>query len=136
MPDVLSAAAASAAAKAVTDLLDAGSGPGRLIIYDATAGVPETVAEPAKGLMLAALPLSKPAFGAGPEPGERESAAIRSAAAAETGTAAYFRLADSNGVAVIQGSVGTADADLCLKSIQLQAGADVAVAGITYTQPG
>jgi hypothetical protein len=134
VPNTLSNAAANASSKAVTDLLDAGAGAGSLIIYDDSAGVPATVDADATGVVLATLPLSKPAFTTGTT-GERVAASIGTEAASATGTAAYCRFTDSNGVAVIQGSVGVSGAALNIASVALQEGADVEVTAFTYTQP-
>lgn len=135
MSNTLSNAAAAAAAKAVTDLLDAGSGAGTLVIYDNSAGVPATVDATATGVLLATLTLSKPAFTTGGSSGVRNAASIATATAAATGTAAYFRCRDSTGTAVFQGTVGTSGAALDLNSTGIASGATVAVSSLTYTQP-
>jgi hypothetical protein len=135
VPTNLSDAAASAAAKAVTDLADAGTGAahGSLAIYSGTE--PASASSALSGnTLLASLPLSNPAFTTGAT-GARNAGAITTAAAVATGTATFCRFLDRDGNAVFQGTVGTSGADLNLGSTSLQSGASVSVTSFTYTQP-
>jgi len=134
----ISNAAAKAACDAVVDLLDAGAGAGKLQIYDGAqpANPDEAVGAQTK---LAELTLNDPAFGdaADDTPGGKATAnAITDDSDADaTGTAAWFRAVDSDGNAVIDGSVGTADADLILDSVSITAGQTVKVTSWTVTMP-
>jgi predicted amidohydrolase YtcJ len=63
------------------------------------------------------------------------NAITQDASANATGTASWFRLFQSNGTtAVMDGSVGTADANLILNSVAISAGAAVSVTGFTITE--
>lgn len=53
-----------------------------------------------------------------------------------TGTAAWFRIVQSNGTTfVLDGSVGTSAADLILNSLAIAAGAQVSISSFTVTAP-
>jgi hypothetical protein len=134
----ISNAAAIAACNAIVDLIDAGAGAGLLRIYDGTQATDPDTAVGAQTL-LAELTLSDPAFGAAADaaPGGRATAsAITSDASANaTGTASWFRIVDSNGLAIIDGSVGTSGADLNLNTVSIVSGASVAVTSWTFTVP-
>ena len=134
----ITTAARNAAADAVVDLVDAGDAPGQLRIYSGTP--PADVNAALSGnTLLASLTLSDPAFGAAAA-GVATAAAISDDTSADaTGTATFHRIGSVNaGVfsPVIQGSVGTSDADLVLNSTALTAGGTVAVSSYTYTQAG
>ncbi len=123
---------------AIVDSVDAGAGAGILRIYSGT--VPANV-DTALGaqVILAELTMSDPAFGAAVDanPGATATAnAIADDTAANaTGTASFFRIFDSNGVARIQGTCGTSSAELILNSVAIQAGALVEVLSLTVTMP-
>ena len=127
-------AAASAAADAVVDLCDAGAGAATLRIYD---GTPPATADTALSgnNLLAQLTMSDPAFGAASNGVATASAITQDSSADATGTASFFRILDSNGTVVIQGTVGTATSDLVLNTVSIVAGATVSVTSLTYTQP-
>ena len=59
--------------------------------------------------------------------------AIGSATAGNTSTATWFRLASSGGTAVVDGSVGTASADLILNSTSITSGQTVSITALTVT---
>lgn len=131
-------AAQSAAANAVTLLVDAGSLAGRLRIYGGTA--PANVNTALTGqTLLADLAMSDPAFGAASS-GVSTAAAITSDTSADaTGTAVFMRVGSWDGATftpVIQGSVGTSGCDLNLSSTSITLGGTVAVSSLTYTQVG
>ena len=134
----ISNAAAIAACNAIVDLLDAGAGAATVKIYDGSQPADPDTAVGAQTL-LAELTCSDPAFGnaADAAPGGRATAAAvtSDASANATGTAAWFRAADSNGVAIIDGSVGTSGADMNLDSVSIVAGVEVAVTSWTVTMP-
>lgn len=130
----LSNAARSAAADAVVDLIDAGAGAGKLRIYDGTqpAG-PDTAVS--SQVLLAELTFGDPAFGAASNGVATANAITADASANATGTATWFRVLDSNNVAICDGSVGTSSADLVLNTASIVSGAQVSVTSLTYTQP-
>ncbi len=134
----ISNAAAIAACNAVVDLLDAGAGAALLRIYDGTQPTNPDVAITTE-VLLAELTYSDPAFGAAADatPGGRAtaSAITDDSSANATGTASWFRTVDSNGLAVIDGSVGTSGADLNLNTVSITSGATVSVSSHTVTMP-
>ncbi len=134
----ISNAAAIAACNAVVDLLDAGAGAALIRIYDGTQPTNSDVAISTQTL-LAELTCSDPAFGAAADaaPGGRAtaSAITDDSSANATGTASWFRAVDSNGLAVLDGSVGTSGADLNLNTVSITSGATVSVSSWTVTMP-
>ena len=134
----ISNAAAKAAADAVVDLIDGGAGAGTLKIYDGSQPTNPDVAVSTQTL-LATLTFSDPAFGAaadGAPGGVATADSITDDSSADaTSTAAWFRVADSNGVAVIDGSVGTSGADLNLNTTSIVTGAVVSITAYTVTMP-
>lgn len=57
-------------------------------------------------------------------------------AANASGVATWFRLTTSGGTAVLDGSVGTASADLILNTTSIVSGGPVSVTALTITAPG
>jgi len=85
-------------------------------------------------VVLAQLTCGTP-FAAGASGGVLTANAITTDSSADaTGTATFFRITDSGGTAVIQGSVGTSGADLILNSTGISAGASVSVTSMTITE--
>lgn len=134
----ISNAAAKAMLDALTALINAGAGAGKLRIYSGTKPTNPDVAIGAQ-VLLAELTLSDPAFTAATDanPGALATASAISddTSANNTGTATWFRVVDSNDVAIIDGSVGTSSADLILDDTALVSGQTVKVTSWTITQP-
>jgi len=134
----ISNVAALAACNAIVDLLDGGAGAGLLRIYDGTQPANVDTAITSQ-VLLAELTCSDPAFGAAadaaPNATATASAITSDTSANATGTATWFRAVDSNGLGIIDGSVGTASADLILDSVSITAGQTVAVNSWTFTVP-
>jgi hypothetical protein len=136
----LSNAAAIAACDAIVDLIDGGSGAGKLRIYDGSQPANPDVAVSTQTL-LAEIELNDPAFGSAADgtPGGVATAdvdpALTDSSANDTGTAAWFRVVDSDNTAIIDGSVGTSDADLILNTTSIVAGAAVTISSWTFTVP-
>lgn len=125
----LANAQASRAADAVTARLNSGY----LRIY---SGSQPTDADTALGAQtkLAELRFNATAFGAASN-GVAAANAIVSDTATVAGTAAWFRLLESDGTTVVcDGSVGTGTNDLVLDSVTITTGGTVAVTAFTYTQ--
>lgn len=107
----ISNAAAIAAANAIVDLVDLGSGTseGRFLVY--AGSVPaDADASIGAATLLATLLMSNPAFGAASDaaPG---AVAVAAAVADDVdadadGTPSFFRIVDRDGTAIMQGSVG------------------------------
>jgi hypothetical protein len=134
----LSNAAAKAACDAIVDLIDGGAGAGTIKIYTTAQATDPDTAIGAQTL-LGTLTFSDPAFGnaADANPGGRATAsAITDDSSADaTGTAVWFRCADSNDVAVIDGSCGTSGADMNLNTVAIVAGAAISITSHTITMP-
>jgi len=134
----ITTAARSLAADAVVDLVDAGGSAGELRIYGGTK--PGDVNAALSGnTLLAALPMSDPAFGAAASGVATASAITSDTSADATGTATFFRIGSVNTgtfTPTMQGDVGTSGADLNLSSVSITAGGTVSVSSFTYTQAG
>lgn len=130
----LATAVASSMANVVTAAVDAGAAAGTLTVY--TGGKPATVETAATGTLLATFTLTDPAAAAA----VATVATFNfdpdlSATVAASGTAGWFRIADSNGVGVLDGTVGTAGADLTFSTVAWVSGGTVALTTGTVTQP-
>lgn len=133
----ISNTAAIAACDAIVDLLDLG-GAGTLQIYDGSQPTNPDVAISDQNL-LAELSLTSPAFGDAVDdtPGGKATAnaVTGDSDANATGTASWFRALNGGGTGVIDGSVGTSDADLILDSVSITSGQTVNVSSWTVTMP-
>ena len=108
---------------------------GLLRIY---AGTQPANADAALGgaTLLAELTMNATAFAAASGGSASANAITGDTSANATGTAAFFRLFESDGTTlVMDGSVGTSDANLVLNSTALQAGAAVNVTSFSVTLP-
>lgn len=130
----LSTRSRNAAADAVVDTTDAGAGAGRLRIFTGTQ--PASANDAATGTLLADVVLADPAFGAAAtgtaaltDPGPVTGAAA--------GIAGWFRILDSDLVAVMDGSVTATGAggDLTLSNTNIAAGQSVDITGGSVTMP-
>lgn len=134
----ISNAAAIAACNSIVDLIDAGASAGKIRIYDGTRPADPDTAVSTQTL-LAELTFSDPAFGnaADGAPGGVATASSITAdsSANATGTASWFRVVDSDGLAIFDGDVGTSGSDLNLSSVSITSGDNVAVTSFTYTMP-
>ena len=134
----ISNAGAIAACDSVVDLLDGGAGAALIRIYDGAKPTNPDVAIDTQTL-LAELTCSDPAFGDAQDgaPGgvATANAITDDTSANATGTATWFRAVDSNGVGVIDGTVGTSGADLNLNTVEIITGATVSVSSWTVTMP-
>jgi hypothetical protein len=129
----LTNAAASAAADAVVDRIDAG-GAGTIKIYTGTIPTDADTAVGAQTL-LATLTFSATAFGAASN-GVATAAAITSDTSADaTGTAAWARIANGSGTTQMDVTVGTSGDDINFNTVSFVTGATVAITALTYTQP-
>lgn len=130
----LTNAAASAAADAVVDLIDAGAGAGTIKVYTATIPTDANTAIGAQTL-LATLTFSDPAFGSASNGVATASAITSDSSADATGTAAWARIADSNGTTIMDVTVGTSGEDINFNTVSFVSGAVIAISSLTYTQP-
>lgn len=93
---------------------------------------------PADGAVLAVFALPNPAFGAAVN-GVAPLNAVAAVVAAATGVAAWFRMyrsAANGSTAELDGTVGTANADMIIDAANVQQNAHVQINSFTYTQQG
>ena len=96
----------------------------------AKPATPETAAS---GTLLVTIAISGSFTSTG---GVLTAADPAAAAPAASGTAGYFRLKQSGGTAVLDGTVGTSAADLILGSTTITTGVNVDLGVPTFTVPG
>lgn len=116
-------------------LLDAGSGPGTVKIYTGTQ--PATAATAASGTLLATLTLSDPAFADAANGVSAVQPVTEDSSADASGTAGWFRAADSTGATCWDGSVGAtgSGADMTLANPALIQGGVVDIDTWQVSQP-
>ena len=121
----LSDAVRTAMCNAAVDLLDAGSGAGKILYYDGT--IPASVAT-AVGTqnLLGTHTFSDPAFDAA-DAGTASIGTVTGANAIYTSTATWARLTDSDDVAVIDLSVGVSGAAINLETTSFTSGTAIPV---------
>lgn len=130
----LSNAARNAAADAVVDLLDGGSGAGLLKIYSGTMpATPDTAIS--DQVLLATLTFSDPAFAAAATGTAAASTIADDTSADDTGTAAWARLIDSAGAVVMDVDVGTTGTTIILNTTNVVSGAVIRITSATITMP-
>lgn len=130
----LSNATRSAAADAIRLLVDAGTGAGKLRIYTGSQPAGPDTAVGAQTL-LAEFTLNDPAFGAASNGVVTLASTPRTTTGLAAGTAAWFRVLDSNNVAVMDGAVGTSGAELNLNTLTISVGVNVEITNGTVTVP-
>lgn len=130
----LATATRNAAAAAVAALVDAGPAAGTIKIY--TGAQPANADTAASGTLLATVVLGDPAF-SGPSGGTATGADPAAVTPAASGTAGWFRMADSTGATVLDGDVtdsgGTGT--MKLSSTALVTGTPVDITSLTITMP-
>lgn len=131
----ISNAARSAAADAIVDLIDAGSGAGTLKIY--TGSQPAGPATAPSGTLLGTLTMSDPAYGSASNGVAAASAITGDTSADATGAAGWARISDSDGTAIIDMSVSESGGggDLILDSVDIVAGGAINVTSLPVTMP-
>ena len=126
----LTNAAASAAADAVTALLNTGY----LRIYDGTQPANANTAVSTQ-VLLAELRFGATAFGAAANGVATANAITSDSDADATGTASWFRCLKSDGTTVVfDGSIGTSGSNINLNTTSIVIHAQVSVTSLTYTQ--
>lgn len=131
----ISNTARSACADALVDLIDGGAGAGTLKVF--TGSAPTNTTDADSGTLLATLTFSDPAFGNASN-GTATAASITSDTSIDnTGTAAHFRVKDSNAVVILQGTVTATSGggDIEFNSTSFVAGGTAAISSLTITQP-
>jgi len=132
----LPVASRSAAADAVADLIDAGAGSGLLRVY--TGSQPASADIAATGTLLAVFTLNDPAFGAAAAGTATLSVApALSTTGVAAGDAGWFRIIDSTGATVLDGSVTASGGggDLIVSTITVSIGLTLQLTSGTITMP-
>lgn len=115
----------------ITTLIDAGTGAGKIRIYDGT--------RPATGgtatTLLAELVCTDPSSAAAAAGVLTLSSIADDASADATGTATWFRVVDSDNNFVIDGNVGTSGSDLNLNTTSITALDTVSITSFVITAP-
>ncbi|MEM9286751.1 MAG: hypothetical protein AAGA36_00285 [Pseudomonadota bacterium] len=132
----LSTASQQAAANAVVDQIDAGTGAGTVVIYSGTPPA-NANASLSGNTVLASLPMSDPAFGSANSSGTATAGAITQQNASATGDATFFRVLDSDSNVIMQGTVTATGAggDMQLANVTITSGNPVEITSFTYQQP-
>lgn len=130
----LPAASRNASTDGVVGRLNAGAGPGTIKIY--TGSQPASAGDAATGTLLATVTLADPAFGAAVS-GAATLTDPASVNAVASGTAGWFRAADSDGNTVFDGSITAPGGagDLTLSNTAITSGGPVDLTGGSYTTP-
>lgn len=128
----LPTAARNAACDAIVDRIDAGAAAGTLELR--TGPQPSSANNAATGTLLATFTLPDPCFG-NAAAGTATANAITSVLAAATGTAGWFRVKDSDGNSVVDGSVTATGGggDLELNAVAVTATVAVTITAWTVT---
>lgn len=114
----------------ITSAIDGGTGAGLLRIYDgsrpATGGTATT--------LLAELTFSDPSANSASSGQLTASSITQDSSANATGTATWFRVVDSAGTFVMDGSVGTSGSDLNLTTTSITATQPVSITSFVITE--
>lgn len=129
----LAVATANAMATAISTAVDGGPAAGTLKIY--TGSQPATGDATESGTLLATFTLSDPSFGAASGGVITLAGTPKTVAASNTGTAGWFRLYDSTGAKVMDGSVATSGAQINLNTTSITSGVNVTITSGTITMP-
>ena len=127
----ISAAGRNAMLTTLTGLLEAGSTAGTINIYDGTVPASPDTAVTTQ-VLLVTLTYSDPSHGT-PSGGVITAATITAGTAVGTGTAAWARLKDSNGLAVMDCDVGTAATTIILNTTSITIGQTVEIIAATLS---
>lgn len=133
----ISTAARNAACDSVVDLLDAGPAGGKIRIYSGAQPAGPDTAVGAQVLLAELTMDATAAFGSAANgTATLDATPVLSTTGLAAGTAAWFRMLDSNNVAVMDGSAGTSGTDLILNTATISVGVTVEVTAGTITMPG
>jgi hypothetical protein len=121
------------ACDAIVDDIDAGGGAGTIAIR--TGAQPTNVGDADTGTLLGTLTFSATAFGSAAS-GTATAAAITSDTSADaSGTAGHFRIKDSAGNIVADGTCGQGTGDLSFDNATIVAGGVIAISAFSVTVP-
>ncbi len=130
----LGTALRNAMADAAGDRFDAGSGPATIQVR--TGSKPANPQASATGTLLFTFTLQDPAWGAASNGVKTlDNTPVSSPVAVSTGTAGWFRVLDSNSLAVLDGTVGTSGTDMIMDNPAVVTGQTINLNSGTLTQP-
>lgn len=134
----VSTAVRNAMANAAVDLIDAGTGAGRIEIR--TGAPPTNVSDASSGTLLATLTFSATAYGSASSGTAQENSITSDTSADASGDAGYFRIyagAAGDTAALMQGTAGEAGdtPDLVFDEKSIVAGGTVAITDLPITAP-
>ena len=132
----LSVAARNAAANAVADLVDAGSGSGLIRIYTGTQ--PTSADLPPSGTLLATVTTNDPAYGsAGSGTADLVVSPTLTATGIAAGTAGWFRMLDSTGATILDGSITATGGggDMTMNTVTISVGLSLQLTAGSITMP-
>lgn len=118
---------------AIVDDIDAGAGAGTVAIR--TGAQPTNVGDADTGTLLGTLTFSDPAFGAAVLGSAVASAVTSDTNADASGTAAHFRIKDSDTNIVADGTCGTSGEDMNFDNNVIVAGGTIAITSVKVTVP-
>jgi hypothetical protein len=131
----LSTTARNALANAIKTAIDAGAAAGTIKIYDGAQPSTPQDAPTGSNHLLATLAFGDPSFGAASVGVITANAITQDSSADATGTAAWARIADSDGNAIMDVDVGTSGATINLNTTSIVAGGPVSITSATITMP-
>lgn len=123
---------------AMADLFDdyCNAGAGAATLQIRTGAAPANTTDGDSGTLLSTNTFSDPAFGAASGGVITASAITDDSDIDATGTAAHFRIKDSNGLVVAQGTVGTSGTDIIADSVAFVEHGRVIISSLTVTVVG
>lgn len=131
----VSSAARNAALDAIVDRVDAGAAAGTIKVYTGTQPANADTALSGQTLLVT-LTCADPAFASAASGSvDIDADPDLSASAVATGTAAWARVADSDGNTVFDGSVGTSGTDFIINSTSITSGQTVTLTTGNITFP-
>jgi hypothetical protein len=136
MATKLATATRTAACDAIVDLTDGGAGAGTIKIY--TGSQPATANTAVTGTLLATFTLNDPAFDAAASGvAALDISPVISTTGVAAGDAGYFRLEDSTGADILDGSVTATGGggQLTINTVTVSVGVDLTITSLTVTVP-
>ncbi len=127
--------ARNGACDGVVDLIDGGAGAGTMEIR--TTAPPTNPGDADAGVLLATLTFSDPAFGAASSGVATANSITSDTNVDNSGTAGHFRVKDSNGVVIMQGTITATSGggDIEFNTVTFVAGGTAAISSMTVTMP-
>lgn len=129
----LSTKARNAACDAIVDLLDEGSGAGKVTIRTSTQ--PTNVGDAENGNLLGTLTFSDPAFGNSATGTATASAITSDTSADDSGTAGHARFMDSDNEVMFDAECAQGSGTVNFDNTTIVAGGTIAISSMTVTVP-